>query len=441
MSRLSLLRGRQELPLFRALIGGFALLIALLATSVYIEVAAMRSTESDTARLLEGQRATLRLIEDVQRDEDSLSAVFYALAAGTGAKSTGELLNRLDKLETAIQATIAAGLASGNAALWSEVKSSAARFISEGRTILTSGKLAPLEFYRAHEALINALGDLAASHFDSSAAEQKTETEGANQRVRFSMILLAAALVIALIGTILTVRVVSRMFQQLQFQTEELSHLSSRTMADQEATARRFSREMHDEFGQNLSAIEANLVAMQNARQFHETRMEDCLALVKQAIANTRELSQLLRPSVLDDFGLDASLRWIADGFSQRTGIKVEYHSTLSERLPEETETQLFRIFQEALTNVSRHATATLVRVDLRTGEQHLTLTVADNGKGFLKETPAGGGLGLVGMRARARALHGSLSLASVPNQGVTIAVEIPFRQEDYGSQNSHSAG
>ncbi|MEO7651221.1 MAG: sensor histidine kinase, partial [Bryobacteraceae bacterium] len=255
----------------------------------------------------------------------------------------------------------------------------------------------------------------------------------------FSMVLLAAALVIALIGTVLTIRVVSRIYRQLQWQAEELSHLSSRTMADQEATARRFSRELHDEFGQNLSAIEANLVAMQNAGQFHVTRMEDCLALVKQAIENTRELSQLLRPSVLDDFGLDASLRWLADGFSQRTGIAVDYQPSPVERLSDETETQLFRIFQEALTNVSRHANATAVRVELKADEESLSLVVADNGQGILSKTP-GGGLGLIGMRARARAAGGSVALESNPGQGVTVRVELPLTKKAHEPKDPHPA-
>ena len=126
---------------------------------------------------------------------------------------------------------------------------------------------------------------------------------------------------------------VNRMFRALRWQAAELPGLSSRTMADQEDTASRLSREMHDHFGQTLSAIEANLVAMQNARAFHPGRMEDCLGLVKDAVENVREVSQLLRPSILDDFGLDASLRWLADSFAERTGNNVRYSSSFTGRL------------------------------------------------------------------------------------------------------------
>ncbi|MEQ1884837.1 MAG: sensor histidine kinase [Bryobacteraceae bacterium] len=429
----------REGAFFRVLIAGFTLLIGLLATSVYISVDAMRSTESDTARLLAGQRATLRLIDDVQQEEDSLSAVFYALAAGPGDRERAALLSRLNNLEKVADEAISAGLASGNPALWGRVRDAAANFITVGRTTLTSGKPPSFDFYRTHEVLINALGDLAAFHFDTAAAAQRRETERAERRVLVSVGLLAAALVIAMGAAFFTVRVVGKMYRQLQFQTEELSSLSSRTMADQEETSRRFSRELHDEFGQTLSALEANLVAIHHARAFHENRVEDCLALVKQAIANTRELSQLMRPSVLDDFGLEASLRWLVERFSQRTNIHVDFQSSPVGRLPDEVETQLFRIVQEALTNVSRHSAATKVRVDLQGKDQTLVLTVTDNGKGIVN-TGSARGLGLVGMRARARAAGGTFRINSDAGRGVNITVQVPIATA-HATQNTHTFG
>ncbi|MEJ7605124.1 MAG: histidine kinase [Bryobacteraceae bacterium] len=201
--------------------------------------------------------------------------------------------------------------------------------------------------------------------------------------MQYSLVLLGMALATALAGAVLTARIVNQMFRRQQWQTSELSRLSSRAMADQEETARRFSRELHDEFGQTLSAIEANLVTMHNTQQYHPVRMEDCLALIKHAIENTRDLSQLLRPSILDDFGLNAGLRWLADVFSQRTDIQVDYASSLADRLDDETETQLFRIAQEALTNVGRHANATAVEMQLTSAADHVILTVSDNGEGI----------------------------------------------------------
>jgi signal transduction histidine kinase len=202
--------------------------------------------------------------------------------------------------------------------------------------------------------------------------------------------------------------------------------------------ATRLSREMHDHFGQTLSAIEANLVSMHNARAWHAGRIEDCLGLVKDAVQNVREVSQLLRPSILDDFGLDASLRWLADGFADRTGCKVEYSSNFTGRLQPEVETQLFRIGQEALTNVSRHAHADSVKMLLSQTPNGLELIISDNGRG-LDFAGARRGSGMVGMRARARAAGAEISVRSSASQGVTVNVRVP-NSSFYESQDTNSA-
>jgi signal transduction histidine kinase len=249
-------------------------------------------------------------------------------------------------------------------------------------------------------------------------------------RVRYTVLLLAVAFVVALTGAIVTIHAVNRMFVQLRWQTSELARLSSRALADQEQTARRFSRELHDHMGQTLSALEANLVAVRQAREYRSARVEDCLALVKDAIDNVREVSQLLRPSILDDFGLDAALRWLADSFAERTGIRVDYKSGFSGRLAEETETQLFRIAQEALTNVARHSGASCVEMSFAQTDHTVSLTIADNGRG-LAPSARTGGLGLIGMRARARAAHGTLRVESRPNKGVSISVVLRDAAKD----------
>jgi signal transduction histidine kinase len=195
---------------------------------------------------------------------------------------------------------------------------------------------------------------------------------------------------------------------------------------------------MHDHFGQTLSAIEANLVAMQRARGFHQGRLEDCMGLVKDAVGNVREVTQLLRPTILDDFGLNASVRWLAEGFSERTGIPVRYTSSFSGRLDGERETQLFRIVQEALTNVARHSAATEVLVDLSAGSGELRLSISDNGRGIRSEDVTRG-TGLVGMRARTRAAGGKVWMESKPGEGVSIKIELPLKQSEYDSENSNS--
>lgn len=420
---------QSAVPILPVLIAGFSLLILTLGASVYIEISAVRTTEFGAATLVERQRSTLRLIDAIQREEDSLSAVFYELAATTDLGNRPDLLKKLETVEQAIRRTMDAGLLSGDPALWAGVRQGVERFIASGRAVLQSRKAPPVEFFRSHEELIASLSALAANSFDVTARAQELERQGTRERVRYSVILLSIALAIAIAGAVLTARIVSQMFRRQQWHALELSRLSSRTMADQESTARRFSRELHDEFGQALSAIEANLVTMHNARQYHPVRMEDCLALIKNAIENIRDLSQLLRPSILDDFGLDAGLSWLADVSAQRTGIEVKYTSSLAGRLGDETETHLYRIAQEALTNVARHANATAVRINLTSTGDHATLTIADNGKGMQKNSQRQG-LGLVGMRARARAMGGTLSAESITGQGMTITVSLPLTQK-----------
>jgi signal transduction histidine kinase len=194
-------------------------------------------------------------------------------------------------------------------------------------------------------------------------------------------------------------------------------------LGNQETVARRFSHELHDELGQSLTAIKANLLALESNNHPDPARLEDCKHLVDEAVQNVREMSQLLRPTILDDFGLDAGIRWQTERFAQRTGIEVNYRSTFEDRLPDEAETHLFRIVQEALTNVARHSGATRVGIELQREGDRLHLRMQDNGRGFKNGNPPGG-LGLVGMHARASSIGGELSIQS--RDGVVIELWAP---------------
>jgi signal transduction histidine kinase len=425
--------------LLPVLIAGFALLFLLLAASGFVALDSMRFIESDAARLVAEQQATVGLIDEVQSEEGNLSGVFYSLASRQSRKDRDPvLLGRLDALEKAIHRTTDVGIASRDSIPWRNVRKAADAFIAEGRDILRSGRAPSEEFFQRHQNLLASLADLTNANFTARGEALSVERERASSRVRYSLILLATALGIAVVGAVFTVYSVNRTYRSLRWQASELNHLSSRVMSDQEETARRLANEMHDHLGQTLSAVEANLVAMQHSGSYQPGRLEDCLGLLKDAVGNVREVSQLLRPSILDDFGLSASLRWLADRFSERTNIRVDFESSFNGRLSDERETQLFRIAQEALTNVSRHAKATQVRMQLAVEKGQLRLSIADNGRGMADE-PRNGGLGLIGMRARARSAGGSLRIESSAGRGVTIVVEIPHSQVAYASQASHS--
>jgi signal transduction histidine kinase len=150
---------------------------------------------------------------------------------------------------------------------------------------------------------------------------------------------------------------------------------------------------------------------------------------VDESITNVRELSQLLRPVILDDFGLDAGLRWLTEKFAQRARVSVAYTSNLTERLHSETETHLFRIAQEALTNIARHSQAKEVQILLEKIPSKVRLSVEDNGCGLPPERlESSSSLGLIGMRARARECGGTLDLQIVQPNGLRIVVEVPLR-------------
>ena len=162
---------------------------------------------------------------------------------------------------------------------------------------------------------------------------------------------------------VVTVRMVSQLIRAMEWQTAELGRVSWHMLEDQEATARRFSHELHDELGQSLTAVKTNLAALDSDGQVNRERLDDCLRLVDEAIGNVRQMSQLLRPTILDDFGLEAGRALAERRFCRAHRHRGEFHLRLSRAAsPTRRETHLFRIAQEALTNVARHSGAKRVR-------------------------------------------------------------------------------
>src|SRR5260370_12964770 len=170
-------------------------------------------------------------------------------------------------------------------------------------------------------------------------------------------------------------------------QTQEALRLYSRALIEAQETERqRIARELHDEIGQVLTAVRINLQTAKTSRNAAEAanHIEDSIRVTDEALRQVRDLSLDLRPPHLDDFGLTTALRWFIDRFSQRTGIVVDLEAADDgQRLATETETACFRIAQEALTNVARHAKAKRVSVRLNRNREQLFLIVKDDGVGF----------------------------------------------------------
>ncbi len=201
-----------------------------------------------------------------------------------------------------------------------------------------------------------------------------------------------------------------------------------RVVAGQELERRRLARELHDETGQALTSILLGLRAVEETSSAEEMRAaaSDLRELVVATLQDVRRLAVQLRPKALDDFGLAAALERLAQTFSETTGIHAELETQLgAERLPAEVETTLYRIVQEALTNIVKHAEATRVSILLVRKATTATVVIEDDGRGFDTDDVRDDGLGLVGMRERVELHDGRLTVESSPTSGTTLVAEV----------------
>ncbi|MBI3247514.1 MAG: HAMP domain-containing protein [Deltaproteobacteria bacterium] len=209
----------------------------------------------------------------------------------------------------------------------------------------------------------------------------------------------------------------------------ELKRLSRQLLDAQESERRAIARELHDELGQALQALKINLQTAQRFPQNSGQRLQESIGIVDHALQQVRNLSLDLRPSLLDDLGLVAALEWYVDRQAQRVGFVGHFTATPHDlRVDPALETVCFRVVQEALTNVARHAQAQQVWVEVERSETELHLRVRDDGVGFdvpsARERAArGASFGLLGMRERVELIGGSLETTSAPAQGTKIRV------------------
>jgi len=412
--------------LLRVLVIGFAVVIALLAAAAVIGVHNARSITASASGLVADQLVITRLLDEVEREQEALNAAFYRMSRAPENVDRAKVLAALDQTGGEVAILVAKARGGPDEAAWSALERAVLDFSSEARQLLT-GKKAPgfssRDLFFRHEEVTTVVAHLADLSYARAAETSKQVDAQTNSIVTESVLLIGGSLLVALVSAVVTVRIAARVFRQMEAQTGELSRVSFRMLETQEATARRFSHELHDELGGSLTAIKTNLTN-------GDPKIEDSIKLIDDAIVNVRTLSQLLRPTILDDFGLDAGIRWLAERFSERTGIDAGYRSHFDGRLADETETHLFRIVQEALTNVARHANASRVTIFLRAENGNIRLTLSDNGLGLPQVAPEHTGMGLTGMRARARSAGGDCTISSTTGGGVTIDVTAPMERE-----------
>ena len=265
--------------------------------------------------------------------------------------------------------------------------------------------------------------------------ERLEETFGSFRRRLFAM--LAATLSIGLLLAAVAASHILRLerqsalrYQQAANAQTELKELSARLVKAQEEERRAISRELHDEVGQSLSALLMELgnlaaVAPRNLEPL-QRHLESIRKLAESSVNVARNMSLLLRPSMLDDFGLVPALEWQAREISKRTGMAVSVEAdTVSDDLPDDHNTCVYRVVQEALHNCARHADARTVRIRVRQANNRIVLSIQDDGRGF--DARHVRGLGLVGMEERVNHLGGAFQVKSEPGKGTTLVAELPL--------------
>jgi len=262
---------------------------------------------------------------------------------------------------------------------------------------------------------------------------------------------LGASLCVALVATMYVVRLerdLERHRAQERQTTEDLHRLSARLVTVQEEERRAIARELHDEVGQVLMAIKVELTLAQRAIETSGARplLDDAQAIADGALHTVRDLSRLLHPSLLDDLGLPAAIEWYAGSLGKRHGLRVDLvQEGMDDRLAPEIESAAFRIVQEALTNVVKHAEASLCRVHVRCRGGLLRLIVEDDGHGFDPDERdrrgAAHGLGLIGIRERASHLGGTSRVETAPGRGTRLICELPGRVRPVAADGDEPGG
>ena len=225
----------------------------------------------------------------------------------------------------------------------------------------------------------------------------------------------------------------SRLYGALQQRTADLERLSTRMVLQQEDERRRLSRELHDETAQLLSAVKMELAILRDVVPASDAgRVDEALALTDAGIRSIRAVIHDLRPSLLDDLGLVPALRSVATAFAQRSGTEVRLDLPPAQEFPaleDGADLAFYRALQEALSNIGRHAGASIVRIALTCDDGNVRLTVVDDGHGLSSESGEGvhSGMGLIGMRERFASLGGSVELCDNPGGGAQLAASLPL--------------
>ncbi len=240
-------------------------------------------------------------------------------------------------------------------------------------------------------------------------------------------------------GILIDITEQKRVEEELKSSREQLRELAAHIEAIREEERTRIAREIHDELGQALTGLKMDLSWLEKriaearrgiALETLQKKIDSMKVLIDATVQSVRKISTELRPGILDDLGLMPAIEWQASEFQSRTGIRCVFSAKVPDDLPldEKRSSAIFRIFQEILTNIARHANASRVDICLKKTTDHLVLDVKDNGRGFTEtESYNLKSLGILGMRERTLLLGGEFSVEGIPYGGTTVTVRIPL--------------
>jgi signal transduction histidine kinase len=432
-------------PTLRLLLG---LLITLAAVTVFSSYSLNHLTglRALQTQIIDVDRRDSLLLFQIQSDLDTVGLRLRDMTESAGAAGIGayrgEFARIQSDLETAIQADAKLAPVMRRADQQRELASSLSRFWSTADQVFDAAaaghetearrlavtKLSPQQLRLS--SLVSALV------VRNNGAEQRADEKVAAiyNRVERDIYAFLIATMVAIAGTSLYLIYSNRrIFERMEFLSSQRRILAARLISVQEEVLRSVSRELHDEFGQILTAVSAMLSRAERKGVPADSPLRTELKEVREITHNTlekmRSLSQMLHPAIIDDYGLVNAIEWYAGVFERQTGIRTTVPVTGDPvRLTGQTAIHCFRIVQEALTNAAKHAKTPAAEVRLNFSPGSLTILIRDFGRGMPQVHNEKPGLGLVAMRERAELIGAALKISSVPLSGTTVSLTVPVR-------------
>lgn len=445
-------------PTIRLLLGLLVTLAAVTAFCIYSlhQLSYLRKLQTDTIDL---NRHDSLLLLRVQNDVNLLGLKLQEMTEGARVAKIADYSDEFARLhldlndaiaadrkladstrDTARQARLTASLESFWA-IWQQVYRQASSGDEQAARELASTDLSDQQIVLAHR-----LSRLLESNNEAEANVDKTIASVYEKTERQTYLFLAGTIAAILFTSLYLIYSNRQMFERMEALSRQRRVLAARLIKLQEEVLRSVSRELHDEFGQILTAIGAMLSHAERKGVPPDSPFRKELTEVREITQNTlekmRSLSQMLHPALLDDYGLAKGIEWYVGVFQRHTGIRTElYIEGAPVPITGPTATHCFRIVQEALTNAAKHSKTASARIDLTFSSESLAVLVRDYGVG-MPPTRKGAkpGLGLIAMRERAEILSAHLSVSSIPapasNSGTTVSLTMPLHQQDLATSD-----